>query len=169
MTKTREQIDAEKAQKPRPDLIPGSALLAVGEALAYGYRKHGRCTWTVQGTEQAKSETHIASAFRHMAQIGELDESGLPHLHHAAAQLLIAIDCAKRENEAAAVAEWERPSRWPSQWRWAPEITAELPEGWRWIRDESDPDMPYGAARGRLLRWDRTIEAVQARVARWPA
>ena len=97
MTKTREQIDAEKAQKPRPDLIPGCALLAVGEVLAYGYGKHGRCTWRNAGTEQARAETHIASAWRHMCEIGSDDaESGLPHLHHAAAQLLIAIECMER-------------------------------------------------------------------------
>ena len=126
MTRTREEIEAEKARKPRPDLIPGAARLAVGRVLAYGCSKHGRCTWTEAGTEQARAETHIASAERHIAALCDaydaLDaESGLPHLWHAAAQLLIAIDCMERAQDAA--------ERTP----------AALPEGRSAVRSDSYP------------------------------
>lgn len=104
--KTREEIDAEKAAKPRVDLIAGSALIAEGCVQAYGRHKHGDCTWTIEGTEQADPRTHIASAARHIAEY--LDDpnaveagSKLPVLWHARAQLGIAIDCIKRQDPAA--------------------------------------------------------------------
>lgn len=98
MRRTTEEINAEKAAKPRPDLIPGNALLAVGYVQAYGRGKHGNCTWKDGGTEQSRSETHIASAQRHLAEFEASPDareagSNLPVLWHAAAQLLIAIDC----------------------------------------------------------------------------
>ena len=105
--KSEEQINAEKAAKPRPDLIPGSALLAMGEVMSYGWGKHGDCTWKHAGTEQADPRTHVASAIRHLAEY--LDDpdateegSGLPVLWHAASQLTIAIDCIQRADAEAA-------------------------------------------------------------------
>ena len=117
MTRTREEIEAEKARKPRPDLIPGAARIAVGRVLAMGCAKHGRCTWTKAGTEQARGETHIASAERHISSLGDsydaIDaESGLPHLWHAAAQLLIAIDCAERARGTAERTPDALPEGW---------------------------------------------------------
>lgn len=100
--KTEQEIDAEKAFKPRVDLIPGHALLEVGRTMAYGFGKHGTCTWRTAGTEQAKASTHVASASRHLAEyLGDPDAteegSGLSVLAHCAAQLLIAIECRRRE------------------------------------------------------------------------
>jgi hypothetical protein len=97
-TKSMQEIDAEKHDKPRPDLLPASALLAAGKVMAYGFKKHGNCTWKVPGTEQAKPETHIASAYRHLLEYQNNPDaveegSGLPVLYHALAQIAIAIDC----------------------------------------------------------------------------
>ena len=139
MTRTREEIEAEKARKPRPDLIPGAARIAVGRVLAMGCAKHGRCTWTEAGTEQARGETHIASAERHLAALGDSydaldDESGLPHLWHAAAQMLIAIDCMARAQGT------ER----------APDA---LPEGWRVVRSDAYLEWELYDPSGRSRAW----------------
>jgi len=136
-------INAEKAGKPRPDLLPAFGLLnastsddapdalvnlwifrrdmnlgALGEAIgivadqlggwpaaleaggrvmAYGYRKHGNCTWRVASTEQADPQTHVASAERHLIEhwadpAATEAGSGLPVLEHAFSQLLILFD-----------------------------------------------------------------------------
>lgn len=151
--KTCEEINAEKAAKSRPDLLPalpllqlsdwdvpsaehadisglhtdavhvratngsvaafseliglliyivgdgsyGTALLRAGQVMGYGYRKHGKCTWRVAGTEQADPQTHIASGERHIlewkADPDAVEEgSGLPVLWHALSQYLIAWD-----------------------------------------------------------------------------
>ncbi len=100
-----DQVNAEKAKKSRPDLIPGLARLAVGHALASGLLKHGDQTWRVEGTDQATPEAHIASAERHLAQcqqnLGAMNDTELPHLWHAATQLLIAIECIEQTKDKA--------------------------------------------------------------------
>lgn len=106
MPKSEQEINAEKAAKPRPDLIPGTATLAEGAVDAYGFFKHGPCTWKIAGTEQADPQTHIASACRHIAEYLDNQNavesgSGLPVLWHARAQLGIAIDCIARLDRAA--------------------------------------------------------------------
>jgi hypothetical protein len=105
MPRTREQIDAEKASKSRPDLLPGHAALAKGDVQAYGGAKHGPCTWREKGTEQADPRTHIASASRHAAYAFDdpwsTDEaSGLLHLAHLGAQIDIALDCLRASDPA---------------------------------------------------------------------
>lgn len=145
MTKTRAEIDAEKAAKPRPDLLParelarvahlaghpnaaldrlarfedtldpnelavaigqlatwagedlGTFLLNCGAVMGYGFRKHGRCTWRVAGTEQADPQTHYASGVRHVLermadQDAREEGSGFPVLWHAGYQFLITLD-----------------------------------------------------------------------------
>lgn len=155
-TKSQAEIDAEKAGKPRPDLLPARALIKLdaycsddsvpdnhepravcrdallslrafrqyvdidyaiaamacvadllggpyyaamrgGAVMGYGYRKHGRCTWRVAGTEQADPQTHLASAERHLLEwlidCNATEEgSGFPVLWHAFSQLAILID-----------------------------------------------------------------------------
>ena len=158
-TKSMESINAEKASKPRPDLLPLSfvaqlvtpppgghagiqfaliacceflrskntiklidaarylavayfhentaclntsaasaaeVLLAVGEIMAMGWRKHGPCTWRVAGTEQADPQTHFAGAIRHMLEAAAgraVDpDSGKDPLLHAICQLAITYD-----------------------------------------------------------------------------
>lgn len=73
------------------------ALLAAGDAMAYGRNKHGQCTWRIADTEQAKLHTHYASALRHLlefeADAGAVESgSGLPVLAHALAQISIIYD-----------------------------------------------------------------------------
>lgn len=101
MAKTENEINAEKAAKPRPDLLPARALLAGGRAFGYGAAKHGlgrsgRGTYRDAGTEQATVETHRASFMRHWCAYwaGETidPESGLSHLDCMMAQLSIIID-----------------------------------------------------------------------------
>lgn len=159
MAKTEQEINAEKAHKPRPDLVPARALLALfseplelvagepsarvldawhllvkyradvhlsdllqavaavvaaiaadghvrayatammaaGQVMGYGARKHGDCTWRVAGTDQANPQSHVASAERHLleylADPSACEEgSGLPVLYHALSQLLIVAD-----------------------------------------------------------------------------
>lgn len=149
MPKTEQEINAEKAHKSRPDLVPATAtllligapnprdpsiadahqhlvwfrrnldrehlaramlhvngaigestpaaLLCAGEVMGYGFRKHGRCTWRVAGTEQADPQTHLASAERHLLeyladQHAVEEGSGLSVLWHAFSQLCILYD-----------------------------------------------------------------------------
>ncbi len=99
-TNSQDEVDAEKAAKPRVDLYPGSALIAGGAVQAYGKYKHGNCTWKEEGTEQADPQSHIASAMRHMAEYLDNPDalekgSNLPVLWHAQNQIAIAIDCQK--------------------------------------------------------------------------
>lgn len=100
---TVEEVDGEKAEKSRPDLIPGLARMAVGRVQASGLAKHGNQTWKAFGTKQAEPQTHVASAERHLAlcqqDLDALNDTGLPHLWHAAAQLLIAIECAEQTKD----------------------------------------------------------------------
>lgn len=93
-------IDEEKSRKSRPDLVPALAIEAAGDAFAYGVAKHGipngRGTYRIAGTEQAETQTHVASFERHWLawkRGEECDpESGLSHLAHAMAQLAIVVD-----------------------------------------------------------------------------
>lgn len=146
-TKTEAEINAEKAAKPRPDLLParelhriavflenwevanvlgslaafedtlepiwltravvelaqwsgetiGAFLLGCGEVMGYGFRKHGRCTFRVAGSEQADPQTHYASGVRHVLERWDnpaaVEEgSGRPVLWHAGAQFLLTLD-----------------------------------------------------------------------------
>ncbi len=74
-------------------LIPGVAEIQVAAVLAHGAAKYGGWNWRVT---KIKATSYIAAARRHLAAWldGEdLDpESGLPHLAHAAAGLMIALD-----------------------------------------------------------------------------
>lgn len=131
--KSEQEINAEKAHKSRPDLIPGSALDAEGEVMGDGFRKHGPCTWKNAGTEQAKPETHIASCMRHLIEIlkhGPLardPETGCLHLAHLRAQSGIAIDCLALHRASLAepaspfapgAVEGEDPWKLPRGWEW---------------------------------------------------
>lgn len=103
MSLTREQIDAEKASKSRPDLLPGAAQLAKGDVQAFGLAKHGPCTWRNEGTEQAEPRTHLASGSRHATFAFDdpwaIDpSSGLLHLAHLGSQIDIALDCLRRSD-----------------------------------------------------------------------
>lgn len=80
--------------KPRMDLLPPRALLAVGSVMAYGATTYGAHNWRL-GLAWGRL---CAAALRHtMAWISgeqEDEESGLPHLAHAAASLLMLLESA---------------------------------------------------------------------------
>lgn len=80
------------AGKPRVDLLPIGGLFAVAEVMAYGARKYGERNWQ-SGIQHSKL---VGSCLRHVFKRlrGEVldDESGLPHLAHAAANLLMVLD-----------------------------------------------------------------------------
>ena len=81
------------AGKPRLDLIPPEAVIAIGHVLTYGAKKYAPNSW--RGVE---SERYVAALLRHLMayQAGEKtdSESGMPHLWHVLtnAAFLVALD-----------------------------------------------------------------------------
>lgn len=77
--------------KSRLELLPPKALLLVGHVMAHGAKKYGDWNWTHIGDYTR----YVGAAERHLVQRAiEKDdpESGLPHLAHAAASALIALE-----------------------------------------------------------------------------
>ena len=78
--------------KPRMDLLPVGGLFAVADVMGYGAGKYGARNWQ-GGIAYSKL---VASTLRHLFRRlgGQVldDESGLPHLAHAAANLLMVLD-----------------------------------------------------------------------------
>lgn len=87
------------AGKPRIDLIPATAELRVGEVLRFGAEKYAEDSW--KGVPEAQRR-YLAAARRHINahQRGErLDtESGLPHLAHAACNIMFVLELCEAEN-----------------------------------------------------------------------
>lgn len=79
------------AGKPRLDLVSGDFLRALGQVLGFGAEKYGAWTWA-RGKDWSKD---YASVQRHLTlwHDGEdLDpESGLPHLAHAATDVMFLL------------------------------------------------------------------------------
>jgi len=92
MSSGQEAAVKHDAGKPRMDLIPPRALLAVGAVMAYGATTYGAHNWRL-GLPWGRL---AAAALRHtMAWISgeEHDrESGIAHLAHAAASLLMLLE-----------------------------------------------------------------------------
>lgn len=82
--------------KPRPELLPADALLAVSDVLAFGARKYGDRNWE-RGLKQMRL---YAAAQRHLLAWSNGDnydgESGLLHLAHAACCVLMLLATALR-------------------------------------------------------------------------
>lgn len=77
-------------EKPRTDLLPPDALMAVAEVLAYGAEKYDADNWK-KGTDWHR---YYGAALRHLFAYWEgedLDESGYLHLAHAACNVLFAL------------------------------------------------------------------------------
>jgi hypothetical protein len=77
--------------KPRLSLLPYAALEAAAHVMAHGADKYGERNYR-QGMD---AQRYVDAALRHLHQHtwqGPKDESGLPHLAHALASLMIAID-----------------------------------------------------------------------------
>jgi hypothetical protein len=82
----------EDGAKPRTDLMPPLAILAVAEVLGFGARKYAPGNWA----KCASRNRYVAAALRHLLawQSGEDrdPESGLSHLAHAACSVLFALE-----------------------------------------------------------------------------
>lgn len=78
----------DDAEKPKMHLLPHDAIMGVAHVMTYGARKYAEHNWR-QATEWNR---YYDAALRHLFawQMGEdLDESGLSHLDHAAASVLM--------------------------------------------------------------------------------
>jgi len=85
------------AGKPRTDLLPPRALLAVSRVLALGASKYGADNWS-KCQEPAR---YLGAALRHVLahMAGETTdaESGESHLAHAACCLLFLVELGEKE------------------------------------------------------------------------
>ena len=94
------QIQGRKndAGKPRLDLLPPKAILAIGEVMTYGAAKYGPNNW--QGVAP---ERYTAALLRHlMAYMDgqeQDEESGLPHLWHVLTNAALAVAITERRRE----------------------------------------------------------------------
>lgn len=81
------------AGKPRLDLIPPEAILAIGKVMTYGADKYGANNW--QGVAP---DRYVAALLRHLMayRMGERydQESTMPHLWHVLtnAAFLVALE-----------------------------------------------------------------------------
>ncbi len=77
--------------KPRMDLLPPEALISVAQVLTYGANKYAAHNWR-KGMDHGRM---VAALLRHLAahQMGTDydEESGLPHLAHAACNALMLL------------------------------------------------------------------------------
>lgn len=76
--------------KRRYSLLPSEALATVVDVLGYGAKKYGDYNW--RGV--TPHERYYDAAVRHLEAWREgewLDESGLPHLAHAACSILLLL------------------------------------------------------------------------------
>ena len=102
MNMTRKNPD----EKPALHLVPGKAILAVGEVITWSITKYPPETWRgVRNGVGVYVGAAIRHCYQHLAAVVEgrppLDaESGLPHLAHAAVSALYALDHFLKENAA---------------------------------------------------------------------
>lgn len=92
------QCDSSAPLKPRPELLPPGPLLEVSRVLAYGAKKYtrngqdGADNWCLVANGRSR---YLGAALRHIfARLrGEIldQESGLPHLAHAATCVLFSM------------------------------------------------------------------------------
>jgi hypothetical protein len=130
-------IAAEKAAKPRVDVVPPALMLAAGRGFGLGVAKHGLPegndgfgTWRTPGHPQADPLAAYGSLMRHLLawRNGETidPESGdhkVAHLDAAAAQLAKLVDLVERGTVAAPVPVEPTPHPWA------------LPKGLSWWYD----------------------------------
>ncbi len=90
---TAEQLQQEKASKPRPDLFPASVRAAIGRVLGRSMAKHGHPDDSARNPQHPNGtiEAHVASIERHwLAYLsGETTDpgSGEHPLVHAIARM----------------------------------------------------------------------------------
>jgi len=106
--------------KPPLSLIPGAARVQLAEAFRDGAAKYGAANWRI---DPVSASTYLNAAERHLVswQDGEevATDSGVHHLAHAAACLLILLDA-----QASGTLQDDRPT---------PTVTADL------IREKTRP------------------------------
>lgn len=82
----------DDAGKVRVELVPPAALLEVGRAFTYGAEKYGADNWR----KGAGWSRYVGASLRHVLAWSSGEdadaESGLSHLAHAAACLLILME-----------------------------------------------------------------------------
>lgn len=81
--------DAGIDDDPRWAMMPDikTAVVAAVRVFLAGGTKHGKDGW-----RRYDAAAHIRAAHRHLHQEAALDdETGLPHLHHALARLMLAV------------------------------------------------------------------------------
>lgn len=85
-------------EKPRMDLLPFDALVAVADVLTYGARKYAADSWR---TIPDATQRYEAAMLRHLAayKAGEVVDakSGLPHLAHLACNALFLVSLGKTQ------------------------------------------------------------------------
>ena len=97
--------------KPGLSAVPCAPLYEAGAALAYGGKKYGRHNWRAIGV---RSSVYYDAVLRHLMAWWEGEDidpveqggSGLPHLAHAIAGLMVYRDC-----EIAGITTDDRPIR----------------------------------------------------------
>lgn len=84
------------AGKPRTDLLPPRALLAVSRVLALGASKYGADNWTKCQEPARYIGAALRHVFTHMAGEKVDAESGESHLTHAACCLLFLVELGEK-------------------------------------------------------------------------
>jgi hypothetical protein len=77
--------------RERMDLVPWNGVLAVAETMTEGIKTHDEGAW-----RKLSQREHVSRALRHLALFltGDCAE---PHLHHAAARSLMALEMSEPE------------------------------------------------------------------------
>ncbi len=92
------QTQSDPEEKPlahpvreRMDLVPWNAVLAVAQTMTEGIKTHDEGAW-----RKLSQREHVSRALRHLALFltGDCAE---PHLHHAAARSLMALEMSEPE------------------------------------------------------------------------
>lgn len=84
--------------KLRVLLLPMDALTRVVRVLEHGASKYGDNNWRNAGSSEVFIEAALRHIMKHVSGEKWDDESGLPHLHHAAASILLAVAMAIKED-----------------------------------------------------------------------
>lgn len=117
MSKFGEKFTKHDAGRLRPSLLPELGLEEVAQVLEYGARKYGANNWD----KCEDPRRYHDAARRHMAKYNNArqrdhedadEESGLSHLGHAAACLLILIEL-ERMKRGDTVATWQYRGKEP--------------------------------------------------------
>jgi len=93
----------ERDGKPEMSLLPAEALFETAYVFAYGARKYSRDNWRRAPSHVPYIDAALRHLYRHIegfpTPLPRDEESGLPHLAHAAACILIALALEKARSE----------------------------------------------------------------------